>query len=189
MVYRAYVTLRGTAPMSQSRQHYSDKQEGESHDEYDRRTWREKCNYDAETGIMHIPAMALKFAVDAAAKRLEIPDPDNRRAKMTKNFVSGVLCDNNLPIGIHKDKVGSVTISANVDGRRGSGRRVPRTFPQVASWQGETSFIILDEKIKAEMFERALSMAGQAIGVGQFRPENGGINGRFEIVSVDYEKL
>ena len=187
-MYRALVSIKGSAPLSQSKQHYTDKMDGESNDEHDKRTWREKCNYD-DDGIVFVPAMAFKQAIDTAAKRLALPDPDNKRANLTKYFVSDVICENNLSIGVKKDEMPCVRISANVDGVRGSGKRVPRILPQIQEWQGSTSFLIMDEKIKPEIFERVLKAAGQSIGVGQFRPEKGGLNGRFEIEKIKFEKI
>lgn len=187
-MYRATVTLKGMAPLSCSKQHRLPFNEGESHEAYDARTWPEKANYDAN-GIVFVPAMAFKQAMDLAAKRLAIPDPDNKRASFTKYFVSDVICEQNLSIGIHKDKMPPVTINAHVDGVRGSGKRVPRTFPQTQEWGGETSFLVMEEKITHEIFERVLYTAGRSIGVGQFRPERGGLNGRFEIVKTSYEKV
>ena len=187
-MYRAIVSLKGTAPLSQSRQHFTEELDGEGKDDYDKRTWREKCNYDS-SGNVFVPAMAFKQAMDTAAKRLAIPDPDNKRANLTKYFVSDVICEANLPIGVKKDDMPCITISANVDGIRGSGKRVPRRFPQTQEWSGETSFLILEEKVKPEIFEKVLRTAGQSIGVGQFRAEKGGLNGRFEIVSIRIEKI
>lgn len=187
-MYRAIVTIKGAAPLSQSRQHYTPELEGESNDAYEKRTWREKCNYNGD-GIVFVPAMAFKQAMDIAAKRLAIPDPDNKRANFSKYFVSDVICESHLSIGIHKDDMPSVTISANVDGVRGSGKRVPRTFPQTTEWGGTTSFLIIEEKITHAIFERVLSYAGRSIGVGQFRPEKGGLNGRFDIEKIKYEKV
>jgi hypothetical protein len=187
-MYRAIVTIKGTAPLSQSRQHYTEKLDGESNEDFDKRTWREKCNATGD-GNIYIPAMAFKQAIDAAAKRLAIPDPDNRKANLTKYFVSDVVCEQNMAIGVHKDTVPSVTISANVDGVRGSGKRVPRTFPQTPEWGGRVPFLVMEEKIRPEIFEKVLKAAGQSIGVGQFRPQNGGLNGRFEVVKVVIEKI
>ena len=184
----AIATLKSASPYSPSRQHFTPKLDRELNDAYEQRTWREKANHD-EDGIVFVPAMAFKQANDLAAKRLAIPDPDNKRANFTKYFVSDVICERNLSIGIHKDKMPSVTINANVDGVRGSGRRVPRTFPQAPTWGGETSFIVMEEKIKPEILERVLTTAGRSIGVGQFRPERGGLNGRFEIVKITIEKI
>jgi hypothetical protein len=187
-MYRAIVTIEGIAPLSQSRQHRSPFNDGESHEAYDERTWREKANYDKD-GIVFVPAMAFKQAMDAAAKRLAIPDPDNKRANFTKYFLSDVICETNMPIDIHKDQMPSVTINANVDGVRGSGKRVPRCFPQTPEWKGVTTFLIMNEKITNQIFERVLQCTGQSIGVGQFRPEKGGLNGRFEVVKIKYEKV
>jgi hypothetical protein len=188
MAYRVTVDIEGVAPLSQSRQHPTDYLDGESNDAYDKRTWREKCNSD-DKGIVFVPAMAFKQAMDVAAKRLAIPDPDNKRANFTKYFVSDVLPECNMSIGIHKDAMPSVTISANVDGVRGSGKRVPRTFPQTPTWKGRMSFIVMEEKITPEIFLRVIKSAGQSIGVGQFRPEKGGINGRFNVSNMRVEKL
>lgn len=186
-MYRATVTLRGTAPLSQSRQHYTEFLDGESHEDYDARTWREKANYDKD-GIVFVPQMAFKQALDLAAKRLAIPDPDNKRANFTKYFVSDVICEDHLSIGVHKDAMPSVSINANVDGVRGSGKRVRRRFPQTPEWGGKTSFLVMEEKIKPEIFEAVLKSAGRSIGVGQFRPEKGGVNGRFEVVKIKYSR-
>lgn len=187
-MYRAIVKIKGLAPLSQSRMHDTPKLDGESHAEHDARTWREKCNSD-EDGIVFVPAMAFKQAMDTAAKRLAIPDPDNKRANLTKYFVSDVICEANLSIGVHKDKMPSIRINANADGQRGSGKRVLRTLPQIQEWSGETSFLIMEEKVKPEIFERVLASAGRSVGVGQFRPEKGGLNGRFEIGSMKVEKI
>jgi len=116
-MYRAIVTLKGIAPYSQSKQHRTDFLEGESNEAYDNRTWREKCNYDLD-GTVFVPAMAFKQSMDVAAKRLAIPDPDNRKANFTKYFVSDVICEGPMSIGINKNDMPSVTINANVDGVR-----------------------------------------------------------------------
>lgn len=187
-MYHVIVSIKGQAPLSQSKMHDAPKNDGESHGEYDARTWREKCNYD-DDGIVFVPAMAFKQAMDIAAKRLAIPDPDNKRANMTKFFVSDVICESNLSIGVHKDEMPCVRINANADGVRGSGKRVLRTLPQIQEWSGETSFLVMEEKIKPEIFERVLSAAGLSIGVGQFRPEKGGLNGRFKIEKMRIEKI
>jgi len=187
-MYRAIVTIKGMAPYSQSRQHRTDFLAGESQEAYDLRTWREKCNYDKD-GNVFVPAMAFKQGMDIAAKRLAIPDPDNKKANFTKYFVSDVICEGHMLIGVHKDQMPSVTINANVDGVRGSGKRVPRKFPQTPKWGGKVSFIVMEPKITHEIFENVLNCFGRSIGVGQFRPEKGGVNGRFDIVKVEYEKV
>lgn len=173
------VTLESTAPYSQSRMHDEPKLDKETHDAYDRRTWREKCTYNDE-GIIEIPAMGIKQSLDRAAKVLGDQIPGKGKATYSKFFTSGVLCTSNVSLGVSKDEVASQTINANADGVRGSGKRVKRTFPVVPSWKGTAEFIILDDTITPEVFERTLRTAGQIVGVGRFRPENGGLNGRFK---------
>ena len=99
--------------------------------------------------------------------------------------------ENNLPLGVHKDKVQGVTIPAHAGGQRkgmGSNKRVPRTFPIIPQWEGDLSVLILDETITEDIFTRVMQHAGSFIGIGRFRPENGGFNGRFMVKVVKWAK-
>lgn len=187
-MYRAIATIEGIAPLTQSRQHRVPFLEGESHEAYEARTWREKANFTSDDEIF-VPAMAFKQSIDTAAKRLAIPDPDNKRATLTKYFTSDTLCEDHMLIGIKKNDMKSITINANSDGVRGSGKRVQRTFPMAEKWGGKATFLIMDHKVTPEVFERVLTSAGRSVGVGQYRPEKGSLNGRFKIVSVQYQDV
>jgi hypothetical protein len=77
-----------------------------------------------------------------------------------------------------------VTISANADGVRGSGKRVLRRFPLIASWEASFDVFILDPIITEDVFREMVEIAGMFIGIGRFRPEKGGTNGRFRIKSL-----
>jgi hypothetical protein len=182
------VELESLAPYSQSRMHDTPKEDKETHDAYEQRTWREKCTTD-ESGQIVIPAMAFKQALDAVAKRLGDQIPGKGKATYTKHFVGGVLCESDIPIGYKKDDVPGITINANSDGVRGSGKRVKRTFPQVPSWKGTATFVILDDTVTDKVFERHLVEAGRFIGIGRFRPEKGGLNGRFRPVKFSYQAI
>jgi hypothetical protein len=190
-MYRAFVTIRGIAPLSQSRMHNIQSLDGESKDELDCRTWLEHCHYTKPGEDVFVPASALKQAVSTYAPRLNIPDPDNKRAKLTKYFVSDVICESDLLIGVKKNQMIQIVIPASSRGNKGAaaGARVPRRLPQIQEWGGSTSFLIMEEKIKPDMFEKVLAGAGMSIGVGQFRPETGGNNGRFKIEKVEYIKV
>lgn len=176
------VEIVGTAPYSQSRMHDTPKLDRERPDDYEKRTWREKCSYDAD-GQIYIPAMAFKQALDAAAKKLGEQIPGKGKSTFTKFFRSDVICNTNVPLGVDYKTVESVTINANADGVRGSGKRVKRTFPVIDQWSGTAEFTILDDTVTQDVFERTLIAAGNSIGIGRFRPENGGLNGRFKPVS------
>lgn len=180
------VILESTAPYSQSRMHDTPKLDKERPDDYEVRTWREKTTCNAD-GIIEIPAMGLKQALDRAAKVIGEQIPGKGKATYTKFFTSGVLCTGNVSLGVHKDEVAGQTINANSDGVRGSGKRVKRTFPVIPAWKGTAEFIILDDTITPEVFERTLRTAGQIVGIGRFRPENGGLNGRFKVVQFAWQ--
>lgn len=190
MPYIATVKLKSQphSPYSASRKHDTEKLNKETAGDYEIRTWREKANHD-EDGIVFIPAMAFKQAVDSAAKMFSTQIPGKGKSTYTKHFLSGCLCIANVSIGVHKDDMPSITINANADGVRGSGKRVSRTFPQVSSWEGETQFMVLDDTVTKEIFEKTLKDAGTAIGVGRFRRHNGGMNGAFLIEEITYQDL
>lgn len=179
------VELTSITPYSASRmldeEVYPFLKEGkETHHDRDMRLWREKATCDDE-GIVCIPGMGMKQSVDEAVKRLNIKVAEKGRATFTKVFLSGQLCDDQPGVrtGVHKDDLASIDIFANADGIRGSGKRVKRRFPYIQKWSGIATFQILDDVITEKVFEQSVVEAGRLIGVGRFRPQNGGLFGRF----------
>jgi hypothetical protein len=184
-------TIKSVTPYSQSKQvdpEVFPKQEKEGHDDFDKRLWREKATYD-ENGIVCIPAMALKMAVDEAVKRLNIGIPGRGKSTYTKFFVAGQICDGDPKLDIHKDDLEPIDIWANADGVRGSGKRVRRRFPIIKSFETEARFALLDDVIPNNVFEKALIEAGRLVGIGRFRPEKGGFLGRFTVTGFKWETV
>ena len=179
-------TLRSISAYSQSKMHDTPKLDKEGHDEYEKRTWREKAHYDEETREIFIPPMAFKQCIDGAAKYLSLQVPGKGKATYTKHFNSGVLVMDRVATGLSVDDAAGEWINANSDGVRGSGKRVKRCFPIVPKWAGDLDFYILDEVIRNDVFEQVLSEAGKFKGIGRFRPENGGFYGRFELVNTSW---
>lgn len=180
------VHIEGIAPYSQSRMHDEPKLDKETADAYEERTWREKCTVDKD-GFMVIPAMAFKQALPVAAKKLGKQIPGRGKSTYTKYFEGDVLCVSDAKLGVKKEDARKVTINAHSDGVRGSGKRVKRHFPVVDTWSTDVEFMIFDDTITPEVFEEVFSAAGMGVGVGRFRPENGGVNGRFRPVSFEWE--
>jgi len=87
----ATATLKGISPYSQSRAHESEKLNRETADEYEKRTWRNKCHSD-ETGTVFIPPMSFKQSLDRAAQMLGRQVPGKGKSTYTKFFLSGVMC-------------------------------------------------------------------------------------------------
>jgi len=188
---QAVVKFTGVTPYSASKMIDSEEHprlEKESVGDWDMRLWRRKATTNSD-GVICIPAMGLKMAVDEAVKRLNLQIPGRGKSTYSKFFVAGQICDEDVPIGIHIDDVQSITIWANADGVRGSGKRVKRKFPYVQRWSGSARFSILDDVIPNQIFEKAVIEAGRLVGVGRARPEKGGMLGRFKVDGVTWSTI
>lgn len=161
--------------------------EKESAGDYDMRNWRHHQHYDPKTGLVFIPPMALKNSLMEAAQYLGEKIPGKRNATWTKHFMAGVLVTDPVPLGVDKDKTDCETFPCHADGKRGSGTRVMRTFPVIREWAATAKFYVLDESITQDVFTHHLEEAGKFIGIGRFRPRNGGFYGRFFVKSVTWE--
>jgi hypothetical protein len=180
------------SPYSQSAKHDEPMLDRESHDDYDARTWRNKCTVNKE-GHVCIPAMAFKQCIDTAAYKLGQKVPDRRGATFKSFFASGFFCDHDVLISNGKPLTPTDAecklISANSDGVRGSGKRVPRRFPEFSKYSGVAEFTILDDVITKSVFEQHVKAAGMVVGIGRFRPEKGGTNGRFRATKFEWKDI
>lgn len=185
----ATVTLKSLSPYSQSRQHDEPKHEGESHDAYDRRTWRHKMTTAERNGrkTVVIPAHGLHQAIVAAAKYSGAQIKGQGKKTWTAKFASGIAILEDPALNIDPETVQSVTLSQNADGIRGSAKRVMRTFPIIPEWESTFQVYILDPIITEEMFREMVGAAGMLIGIGRFRPEKTGGQGRFVIKHLEWE--
>lgn len=181
----AIAHLKSVSPYNQSRQHFTNKKNKETHDDYEKRTWKEKAHYD-EDDVAFIPPMAFKSCLANAAKMLSLPIPGKGKNLYTKHFLSGVMVVEPLTLGVKKKDVKGQTLSMSPSGRKGE-MGVLRTFPHFSSWEGKVEFVILDDTITKPVFIKVLEEAGNLIGIGQFRPQNGGYFGRFEVIDVKWK--
>jgi hypothetical protein len=185
----ATLTITGITPYSQSFGHDEPKLEGENHNDYDIRTWRSKLSTAIRNGkpTVVIPAHGLHQSIAAAAKYSKRQIPGQGKATWTAKFLSGISIFEDPALNIDPATVPSVTISANSDGVRGSGKRVPRRFPVMNEWSATFDVYILDAIITEEVFREMVEIAGMFIGIGRFRPEKGGTNGRFRITKLVWQ--
>lgn len=190
-MHTAKVTLKSISAYSQSRQHTEEKLNREGYDDYEERTWRSKMHRNKE-GQVFMPQMGLKQALTNAARRSGDKIPGKRGATYTKHFEGGVLVIDPPLLYDHSGRpilaveVAGLKLSVNADGKRGSGKRVWRIFPDIAEWQANVTFTVLDDVVTKDVFRKTLDEAGAFVGVGRFRPENGGYYGRFEVVSLEW---
>jgi hypothetical protein len=181
----ATAKIKGLAPYSQSRGHSTPMLDKESHDAYDKRTWREKAHCTPEGQVL-IPPMAFKSCVSEAAAFLKLRIPGRGRSEYGKHMAAGILCVTPVVLPIRKDDLKHVDVHCDANGRRGSGSRVWRRFPVIEEWEGRVEFNVLDRTITPEVFIQHLVEAGQFIGIGRFRPVNMGWFGRFQLLDLDW---
>lgn len=177
--------LKSISPYSPSRYHGIPRENKETADDHEKRTWRERIHYDDE-GTVFIPPMALKNSLAEAAKFMGRQIPGKGKSTYTKHFEAGVLVLDGMKLGIKKDDVIGEWLFLNSDGVRGSGKRVMKCCPKVAEWEGTAKFYILDDTITEPVFEEHLREAGSFIGLGRFRPRNGGFYGRFSVDQIEW---
>lgn len=180
--------LRSISAYTFSRKYSVPKMEKETAADYEARTWRERCHVNAD-GFVVLPPMGFKFSLDGAAAMLRERIKEKGTSEWGKVFKSGILVTEGLALPVRKDEIDGLWLPMNADGRRGSGKRVDRCMPTVPSWEGEVTYYLLNSAIQEDVFERHLREAGNFIGIGQFRPQNGGYNGRYEVVKLKFQTM
>lgn len=185
----AIARLKSTGPYSQSRVYDFEVPllSRERPDEYEERTWRNKCHTMPPEGKVFIPPMAFKMALDRAAQMLSIQIPGKGKKTFTTFFLSGVLVVDPVILPITKEEVAMDRIYANSDGKRGSGKRVWRNFPKIEEWEADVPFQVIADEIAEDVFEQHLQQAGAFVGIGRFRPQNGGFYGRFRVEKIKWQ--
>lgn len=179
----ASVQISSASPYSQSKFIQADKLPKELHDDYEKRTWRERLHVDS-SGVVYIPPMSFKNCLSEAAKYLSMQIPGKGKATFTKHVEAGVLVTDPLSLGVKASDVPGEWFHVPSDGQRGGSKRVLKCFPVISEWSGTVIFHILDETITQDVFTHILTEAGKFIGIGRFRPRNNGFYGRFNVDSV-----
>jgi len=159
---------------------------GETHAQFEERCWKQKVPLSGNQCL--ISGFAVRNALESAASRLQMKVPSSK-GTFTKLIKQGCLCYG--PFLLHKHDGNPLTLEdieplllfVPSDGKRGSAKRVERVFPQANEWMTEVEVHVLDERITEEVMREHIAEVGRYIGFGSMRVENGGMNGRFEVVA------
>jgi hypothetical protein len=82
---------------------------------------------------------------------------------------------------LDRTTIGNITISANAKG-------VLRKLPVIQSgWTSTFLVNILNPIITGDVFREMLEFAGMFIGLGHYRPQYGGTNGRFRVSHLEWQ--
>lgn len=182
-MHKALCKLVSMSPYSQSKYIQEKKTRDETHADFEKRSWKQRCHWN-DAGNLYIPPMSFKNCLSEAAKYKSIQIPGKGKSTYTKHFEAGVLVVDPLVLPITQDTIAHEWLHVPSDGRRGGTTRVEKCFPLIPSWGGTVEFLILDEIITEEVFTEHLRDAGSFIGMGRFRPRNNGFYGRFSVESV-----
>ena len=184
--------LTGVSSYSQSRPHNTSKLDKEAADDYERRTWLEKCHANSDDTIF-IPPMAFHQVMSEIAQFLGTQIKGRGRSTYTKHYGAGIL----IPEAPALMKGGIAVLKGDFEadwrfmhasGKRGSGTRVWRCYPMIQEWDTVVVFYVLDDTITDEIFEFHLNEAGKFIGIGRFRPINKGFYGRFKVDKIEWSE-
>jgi hypothetical protein len=187
--------IEGISPYSQSKPHLTEMLPGESHDDFRKRTWNQHLHINQD-GKVIIPPGAIKNCISESAKFLNISVPGRGKSTYTKHIEAGLAVIKPVELGILAANVASETLFLPADGKRGSGKRVWKTYPLIARWKGAVEVIVLDEtclqtsqRSGNPVLQDIVEGAGQYIGLGRFRPRNNGYYGRFVVKDFAVQAL
>ena len=177
---KAVASLQSISVYQQGRPIGEKRDANETHEDFEKRMWRERAHAD-EKGMMFIPPMQFKKTLENAASFISMGIPGQGKSKYTKHFKAGVMVVDGLELPVKKEDVPGTWCFVPGDGRRGGTSRVMKCFPTIHEWAGDVTFHILDGVINESVFRTHLEQAGSFIGIGVFRPMNGGYHGRFVV--------
>lgn len=193
---RAIAHLRSASPYSQGKFYALavPRGEEETHDDYEKRTWRERLHTLPNDGRVFIPANSFKNCLAEAAKYRAVQIPGKGKTTYTKHFEAGIMMNPGpngeaIILPIQKEDVPGLWLHVPSDGRRGGTKRVPKCFPLINEWSGKVEFLILDPVITEEIFHYTLTEAGKFIGIGVSRPRNNGFFGRFTVERLEWTAI
>ena len=191
----ATVKLSSTSPYSQGKYYQPEKSVDDKNrltgDEIERRNWWRRAHIDAK-GRVFIPGCSFKKALEAASKYSSLQIPGQGKKTYTQKLKSAVMVleDMTLPITTKQlQEDFGVWVHVPSDGRQGGTSRVLRCFPTYPTWKGELDFHIFDPIVSEEVLRRFLEDAGKFIGIGTWRPEHGGMNGRFAVDGIKWKVI
>ncbi len=183
-----HVRIRGIAPYSQSKMLDVPRGKNEGYPAFEDRTWKLKAHVAADGDSIVIAGHAVHqmMVLGAQKGRLQPKAAKSAREGLANRLVTGVMLMGDASTSMKLSKAICVPINAHANGKRGSGTRVIRKFPEwPAGWTAEFDVIVVDESLTLEDVRAAIESGGLVAGLGRFRPENMGHNGRFTVKACD----
>lgn len=166
--------------------HYSDleKQEGETPQQFEERTWRERAHYNEE-GKVIVPGFLIKSTLEPAAKLLGKRVNDSKMGKSLSNYIRLIQIEGDIITNVIKNNLIGTKAFVTANGQIG-GSKVPRTYPKINKWEGilEVVYPTIANALNDQIVMEHLQIAGSFVGIGHWRPGSPscGSYGRFKVI-------
>jgi hypothetical protein len=137
--------------------------------------------YRDESGVLSMPAVAIQRTMIEAAKQYR--DPNNTRATLMKKMAATLALPEQEFFPLTRE--GELLTKYEIDTRRAVVQRnaVMRSRPKIATpWELEVTMGYDPTLMSPEQIARIMMVAGQQIGIGDYRPERSGPFGRFRVI-------
>jgi len=182
--------IKGISPFQQSKSYSDSEKSGESKHAYEERTWKSRAHLSEDGQVVH-PGNALKQALVCAASKKQESVAGKGKCKYKGFFESGIMIRKDLVFNKTTDDIKKVAVFGSSNGNQSGkgGTRVTKFFPTIYDWEAECEIVVLDETITEAVLKAHLEYAGIVAGLGTWRPQNGGDNGRFIISAWKYEEF
>jgi len=158
---------------------------GETPDQTEQRTWKERAHYDDE-GKVVIPGYMIQSALEPAAKLLNKRVGGKKMGKSLAHYIRLVRIEDDIVTNITRENIEGITAFVSANGKEGGGK-VMRTYPKIGIWEGTLTLVYpnlteLCDNVILEHFE----VAGLCVGIGHWRPgaPSKGSYGRFSVEKV-----
>lgn len=179
--------LQSVTPYTQGRYHDMPKLEREQPEAYDKRTYLHRLH--TAMGQVYIPPMAFKKCLEDTARYLGMQIPGKGKATYTKNFRQGVLLNEPMMLGLTPEDTRLERIYTSLTPQKTNGPRGWRHFPVIDQWQGTLQILVIDELITADVLRKHLEVGGMITGIGVWRPQNGGMWGKFRVLGMEEQEV
>jgi hypothetical protein len=181
----AHFTLTGQSPVYFGAPLKSVRASNEKENDFDKRVWLERAHIKPN-GFLFQPAFGIKRMIESAAA--------HKGEKLKNKGVKGILATGiaiiDDPLFDQKsDRLIMQPEFVSSGGQKGGGSRVWRHFPVLPTpWKLSGSIIVIDGRIDYDMLLRHLEEAGLFAGIGMWRIDRGGQNGRFTAEITSWER-
>jgi hypothetical protein len=180
-------TLESVSAYAQGRYHDTPKLPRENESDYEARTVHAKLH--TAVGQIFIPPLAFKLCMETTARYLGEKVPDKGQATYTKFYRQGLICTEPILLNLTPEQVRVARVFIPSQPSKPKGGRVWKLFPVIDQWEGQLSIIAIDDLFTPQILLRHLTIGGLINGIGVWRPENGGLWGKFKVRSLDEEEI